>query len=106
MSQSGVNMKGFGGRVGLSLLMMLIALTAVGQAQSPAVADKQIEVFGQKIRYLEAGSGPTVILLHGLGVDSSTWAPTIPALAQRFHVYAPDQIGFGKSDKPMINYRV
>ena len=98
-------MKRFGARVGLSLLM-LIALTAVGQAQSPAVADKQIEVFGQKIRYLEAGSGPTVILLHGLGVDSSTWAPTIPALAQRFHVYAPDQIGFGKSDKPMINYRV
>ena len=91
--------------VGLSLLMF-VALSVVGQAQSPAVADKQIEVFGQKIRYLEAGTGPTVILLHGLGVDSSTWAPTVPALAQRFHVYAPDQIGFGKSDKPMINYRV
>jgi len=98
-------MKRFRGHTGL-LLLILTALTAVGQAQSSAVADKEIEVFGQKIHYLEAGSGPTVILLHGLGVDSSTWAPTIPALAQRFHVYVPDQIGFGKSDKPMINYRV
>ena len=98
-------MKKLRGRTGL-LLLMFTALTAVGQAQSPAVADKQIEVLGQKIRYLEAGSGPTVILLHGLGVDSSAWAPTIPALAQRFHVYVPDQIGFGRSDKPMINYRV
>jgi pimeloyl-ACP methyl ester carboxylesterase len=75
-------------------------------AQSPAVAEKQAEVFGQRINYLEAGSGPAVILLHGLGGDSTNWATTVPALAQKFKVYVPDQIGFGKSAKPMMNYRV
>lgn len=47
-----------------------------------------------------------VILLHGLGGDASNWAYTTPALASKFHVYVPDQIGFGASDKPQIDYRV
>lgn len=81
---------------------LLAALTAWAQAP----ASKQVEVFGQKIHYVEAGSGPTVILLHGLGGDASNWALTVPALAKSFHVFVPDQIGFGASDKPMINYRV
>jgi pimeloyl-ACP methyl ester carboxylesterase len=87
-------------------LLLLVALVTLAAAQAPAVAEKQLEVFGQKIHYLEAGSGPTVILLHGLGGDMSNWAMTIPALARQFHVYAIDQIGFGKSAKPVINYRV
>ena len=65
-------------------------------------------VFGAKIRYLEAGDAakPTVILLHGLGASAESWALTIPALAANYHVVAPDQIGFGKSDKPLLKYRV
>ena len=86
--------------------MMLLLLTAVTLAQDPAVAEKQVDIFGQRINYLEAGSGPVVILLHGLGGDSTNWAMTVPALAQKFKVYVPDQIGFGKSAKPMMNYRV
>lgn len=85
-------------------LVALLVLTS--SAQTPAVADKQIEVFGQKIHYLEAGTGPTVILLHGLGGDVSNWAMTIPVLAKQFHVIAIDQIGFGKSEKPLLNYRI
>jgi 2-hydroxy-6-oxonona-2,4-dienedioate hydrolase len=73
-------------------------------AQAPA--PKDVQVFGQKIHYIEAGSGPTVILLHGLGGDASNWAATIPALSKSFHVFVPDQIGFGASDKPLANYRV
>lgn len=73
-------------------------------AQAPA--SKQVEVFGQKINYVEAGTGPAVILLHGLGGDLSNWAFTTPVLAKSFHVFVPDQIGFGASDKPMIDYRV
>lgn len=88
----------------LQLSFVLCVLCAAVNAQAPA--DKQIEVFGQQIHYLEAGSGPTVILLHGLGGDVSNWAMTIPALAKQYHVYALDQIGFGQSAKPLIAYRV
>jgi pimeloyl-ACP methyl ester carboxylesterase len=86
--------------------MLLVFVANVGLAQTAASAEKQIDVFGQKIYYREAGSGPTVILLHGLGADASHWTQTIAALSPRHRVIALDQIGFGKSDKPMINYRV
>jgi pimeloyl-ACP methyl ester carboxylesterase len=71
-----------------------------------ASVEKEITVFGSKIHYVEAGAGPTVILLHGLGGNTENWALNIGPLAARFHVIVPDQIGFGKSDKPLINYRV
>jgi pimeloyl-ACP methyl ester carboxylesterase len=48
----------------------------------------------------------TVILLHGLGADATNWAMNTAVLATSFHVLVPDQIGFGESDKPLINYRV
>ncbi|MEO6392629.1 MAG: alpha/beta hydrolase [Pyrinomonadaceae bacterium] len=70
------------------------------------IQDKNVSVFGQNIHYLEAGTGPTVILLHGLGGNVTNWALTIPALATKYHVVVPDQIGFGKSDKPLIGYRI
>jgi pimeloyl-ACP methyl ester carboxylesterase len=75
-----------------------------GQAVTPT--DKEVTIFGQKIYYAEAGSGPTVILLHGLGGNAQNWLPNFAALSAKFHVVAFDQIGFGRSDKPLINYRV
>jgi 2-hydroxy-6-oxonona-2,4-dienedioate hydrolase len=87
------------------LWIVTLALAAVSVV-SAQPASKQIELYGQKIHYLEAGEGPAVILLHGLGGDATNWAQTIPVLAKSFHVYAPDQIGFGDSAKPMIDYRV
>jgi 2-hydroxy-6-oxonona-2,4-dienedioate hydrolase len=87
-------------------IVFLIAITlfvsAVGKAQTP----KEVLVFGQKIQYVEAGSGPTVILLHGLGGSWQSWHFNIGALAEKYHVVVPDQIGFGKSDKPFVNYRI
>ncbi len=80
------------------------ASSAAPQAHAPA--PKQVEVFGRKINYIEAGSGPNVILLHGLGDDLSVWEQTVPALSPKYRVWALDQIGFGGSDKPFINYRV
>jgi len=73
-----------------------------------AQTEKTVSVFGAKIAYVEAGdpSKPTVILLHGLGGSSGNWLFTIPALAANYHVIAPDQIGFGKSDRVMLKYRV
>src|SRR5436853_5861828 len=74
--------------------------------QDAPVSDKWATVYGVKIHYLEVGSGPIVMLQHGLGGDVSNWAQTIGPLSQRYRVIVPDQIGFGKSDKPLINYRV
>ncbi|HEY9285923.1 MAG TPA: alpha/beta fold hydrolase [Pyrinomonadaceae bacterium] len=75
-------------------------------AQGAQPAGKVVTVFGQKIHYVEAGTGPVVVLLHGLGGNTSNWAFNVPALAQKYRVVVPDQIGFGRSDKPFINYRV
>ena len=77
-------------------------------AQNAAPQEKTVTVFGAKIRYLEAGdqTKPIVILLHGLGAQAESWQLNIAALAQNYRVIAPDQIGFGKSDKPFLKYRV
>jgi len=88
----------------LSRIALLCTLAATAWAQDAAI--KQVEIYGQKIYYQEAGAGPDVILLHGLGADRSAWAATVPALAGKYHVYVPDQVGFGQSDKPGIDYRV
>src|ERR1051325_7114023 len=85
-----------------TLLLLCASLTVLA---SPPV-EKETLVFGQKIHYVEAGSGPTVILLHGLGGSSQVWQFNIGPLAEKFHVFVPDQIGFGKSDKPLVNYRI
>jgi pimeloyl-ACP methyl ester carboxylesterase len=55
---------------------------------------------GARMRYLRAGSGAPLILLHGLLGYSFSWRFTIPALAPYFTVYAPDMLGAGFSDRP------
>jgi pimeloyl-ACP methyl ester carboxylesterase len=59
-------------------------------------------VDGSKIFYREAGSktAPTVLLLHGFPTSSHLFRNLIPALADRYHVVAPDLPGFGFSDAP------
>ena len=63
---------------------------------------KELVVDGLVTSYLEAGDGDPVILLHGgeFGVSAEIgWERTIPALAQRYRVLAPDMLGFGQSAK-------
>jgi pimeloyl-ACP methyl ester carboxylesterase len=64
-----------------------------------------IEIDGNKIRYLESGhSKKTLVLLHGLGASAERWNQVIPIFAEQFHVIVPDLIGFGYSDKPLVDY--
>ena len=83
---------------------LLFCLTSTAASQTHAVIEKNATVLGFKIHYLEAGKGTPVVLLHGLGGDGSRWAPNIGPLAASFRIIAPDQIGFGQSDKPLANY--
>jgi len=79
---------------------------ASAQTQPNLPPEKTAVVYGQNIRYFEAGQGPTVILLHGLGSVKEIWSANIGALSAKYHVYALDQIGFGHSDKPLLDYKI
>jgi pimeloyl-ACP methyl ester carboxylesterase len=63
-------------------------------------------VYGQNVRYIEAGQGPALILLHGLGAVKEVWTANWEALSAGHHLYALDQIGFGHSDKPLLEYKI
>ena len=60
---------------------------------------KFCEVDGKRLAYLEAGSGPPIVLLHGNPTSSYLWRNVIPHLAGSGRVIAPDLIGQGDSDK-------
>jgi pimeloyl-ACP methyl ester carboxylesterase len=61
-------------------------------------------VKGQQVFYREAGpaGAPVVLLLHGFPTSSRMFRQLIPALADRYHVLAPDHIGFGRSATPSL----
>ena len=67
---------------------------------APPVEELFAEVGGARMRYLRAGSGPPLILLHGLMGYSFSWRFTIPALSRHATVYAVDSVGTGFSDRP------
>jgi triacylglycerol lipase len=90
-------------KFGLILLLAGFAVPAFGQGQPP---DKTIPVFGQSIHYLDVGSGPVVVLLHGLGSRKEDWLPVLEPMAQKYRLLVPDQIGFGRSDKPLLDYSI
>ena len=66
---------------------------------------EQAKVRDLKLFYREAGSkaSPTIVLLHGFPSSSHMFRDLIPQLAEKFHVIAPDYIGFGYSDAPGVN---
>jgi pimeloyl-ACP methyl ester carboxylesterase len=67
---------------------------------SPVIEERFVKVDGARMRYLQAGSGPPLILLHGLMGYSFSWRFNIPVLARHATVYAPDLLGAGFSDRP------
>jgi pimeloyl-ACP methyl ester carboxylesterase len=63
-------------------------------------------IHGYRRAFRIAGSGPVILLIHGIGDNSTTWSTVQSKLAQRFTVIAPDLLGHGKSDKPRADYSV
>src|SRR5258708_12506488 len=71
------------------------------QAKASPEIGKSIRAGGVMTNYHEAGSGTPVILIHGSGPGVSAWANwqfAIPYFAERLHVFAYDQIGFGYTE--------
>ena len=58
-----------------------------------------VEVLGHRMAYVEEGSGPPIVLLHGNPTSSYLWRAVIPELAGRGRCIVPDLIGMGDSDK-------
>ena len=87
-------------------LVVAVSVSAFAQMGGSPPPEKTTAVYSQNIHYIEAGQGPAVILLHGLGGTKEAWLANFAALATRYHVYAPDQLGFGHSDKPLIDYKI
>jgi pimeloyl-ACP methyl ester carboxylesterase len=79
-------------------------VTPVHAQESIAVASRFAEVNGTRLRYLIAGTGEPVLLLHGYAQTSHMWLPLIPELAKTHTVIAPDLRGFGDSAKPEGGY--
>jgi pimeloyl-ACP methyl ester carboxylesterase len=82
-----------------------IKLTDRSETQAKLQASMPIEerwsiLDGYRMRYLCGGSGPPLVLVHGLLGYSFSWRFAIPVLAQRATVYAVDMLGAGFSDRP------
>jgi len=73
----------------------------------PRLEHKRINLAGVNLHYAQAGKGPVVLLVHGLGTSSVTWGHNIePLAAAGYTVLAPDLPGHGDSDKPRsLSYR-
>mmetsp|Transcript_4434 Transcript_4434/g.9943 ORF Transcript_4434/g.9943 Transcript_4434/m.9943 type:complete len:422 (+) Transcript_4434:304-1569(+) len=68
--------------------------------------DSPTHLTSHSINYLEVGdsSKPALLLVHGFGASSYHFRHNIPVLARKYHVYAIDMLGFGWSDKPIMDY--
>ena len=69
--------------------------TTVGESGTSADDVQFITLHGKRRAFVKKGSGPALVLLHGLACDHTTWDPVIDLLAERYTVIAPDLLGHG-----------
>jgi pimeloyl-ACP methyl ester carboxylesterase len=64
----------------------------------------EIELHGHRVSYRSGGSGPVLLLLHGITDSSATWEGVAPSLSEHFTLIAPDLLGHGESATPRGDY--
>jgi pimeloyl-ACP methyl ester carboxylesterase len=71
---------------------------------APDMPVRYVTVGTTRLRYITAGQGPALVLLHTLRTQLEMFQRVVPALAKQFRVYAPDHPGHGYSDIPKAEY--
>src|SRR5829696_1937894 len=72
----------------------------------PEIGEFELVLHGHRVRYLQAGSGPVVALIHGITSTADTWVPAMAGLCREHTVIAPDLLGHGASAKPLGAYAI
>ncbi len=91
-------------RKNLALALQLDAVLDGPTPERRGFAARRVTAAGVDTFFLEAGSGPAVILLHGLGATNASFLPTFWELSRDHRVIAPDLPGHGESGKPVRAY--
>jgi pimeloyl-ACP methyl ester carboxylesterase len=65
---------------------------------------RTVRIHGHDVSYRMAGTGPAIVLIHGIAESSMTWRAVMPSLAEHYTVIAPDLLGHGRSAKPRGDY--
>lgn len=65
---------------------------------------KFLEILGSKMAYVDTGEGDPIVFLHGQPTSSYLWRNIMPFVEGKGRIIAPDNIGFGKSDQPELDY--
>jgi pimeloyl-ACP methyl ester carboxylesterase len=79
-------------------------MTRLAEGTTEFEAEHHVVLHGHRVSYRTAGSGPVVLLVHGIAGTSEQWAEVAPVLAEEFTVVAPDLLGHGQSAKPQGDY--
>ena len=69
-----------------------------------AVGYESVSLHGHEVGFKISGSGPLLVLLHGITSTAEAWRSVMPRLAERYTVIAPDLLGHGRSAKPRGDY--
>jgi pimeloyl-ACP methyl ester carboxylesterase len=89
--------------VGFAYARPLVVLEASGELwlRLQGVRSTRVQAGPHRLRYLESGSGPPLLLVHGLGSSAmQEWGRLMAPLGRSYHAYAPDLPGFGRSERP------
>ena len=79
---------------------MAAPLPDAQQIEPPAVQTQDARTRGARVRFVEMGSGPPLLLIHGFLSSRLVWDDVVAQLATRFRLILPDLPGFGDSEKP------
>lgn len=93
----------------LPVVFLLCFITPVFGQGTPhylSIPSKKVNLSGVNVHFVEAGKGPPLLFLHGLGGAWRDWSANLPAFAATHRVMALDFPGSGESDKPEVQYSI